>query len=284
MNAEQQLNPTLLSAERAKGMIAQTSFTASEKKLIDRLTKSVSAAAQAYCRRTFALREYDELHHATHRPALALRNPPLRQVQRIAYNPSPALTVRNTAAGTVRATVQVTLEGLKAQRWTAAGPFTETALALAEHTTIGELATSISALSNGWAGTALSPYGDWPSSDLRALQGSFGCKQGPATLQLHGLDLDDYDTDDDAGLVYRNRAFGWGDERGQGPAWPGGRNEYRVIYTAGFAEIPADVQQACAEWIADLFWAGQERPVQVGELLPTGHVRLLLDPYRRHNL
>jgi len=285
MNAEQQLTPTLLSAERAKIMIAQSSFTAREKKLVDHLTRAVSAAAQSYCRRTFSLREYDEIHHGCDQPALSLRNPPIRQVQRVAYWTTPALSIQNTAAGCLRSTAQVALDGLKLQRATSAGIFTEATILLADDINVAEAAAAVTALGNGWVGAAVAPYGDYPTSDLRALQGSFACKSAPALLKLHAYDLDDFETDDDAGLLYRASGAQWGDEPpGSFLAWPGGRNAYRVIYSAGWSEIPQDVQQACAEWVADLFWSGQERPVQVGELLPTSHVRLLLSPYRRHAL
>ena len=76
------------------------------------------------------------------------------------------------------------------------------------------------------------------------------------------------------------RAHFDGDDR-YWPGWLPGVNNYRVIYTAGYATVPEDVQEACAEWVAALFWQSKENPA-VYPGLPTGSVALVLDYYRRH--
>ena len=58
---------------------------------------------------------------------------------------------------------------------------------------------------------------------------------------------------------------------------------YRVRYTAGYATIPSDVQEACAEWVAALFWQTKDNPAVTPEV-PTGNVRFLLVPYRLYPL
>jgi hypothetical protein len=36
--------------------------------------------------------------------------------------------------------------------------------------------------------------------------------------------------------------------------WTPGIDNYRVQYQAGYSTIPNDLQEACAEWAAALFW------------------------------
>ena len=42
--------------------------------------------------------------------------------------------------------------------------------------------------------------------------------------------------------------------------WPVGINNFRVQYTAGYAAVPDDIQEACAEWVATLFWQVSRDP------------------------
>jgi hypothetical protein len=56
--------------------------------------------------------------------------------------------------------------------------------------------------------------------------------------------------------------------RGIGPGWGGGINYWRVIYTAGYATVPEDVQEACAQWVAALFWQSKRDPGLALEQIP----------------
>jgi hypothetical protein len=134
------------------------------------------------------------------------------------------------------------------------------------------------------------PLRPWPSKDLREIQGAFHCAGAYCWLKIHTQELSAWEIDTAAGRLYRPTIAApvdWSADprfRAETFGFGGGRNWWRVIYTAGYNPIPEDVQEACAEWTADLFWSQQERPVMVGELLPTGHVLKLLQPYRRHCL
>src|SRR5262249_61998636 len=62
--------------------------------------------------------------------------------------------------------------------------------------------------------------------------------------------------------------------------WLPGVDNYRVVYTAGYATVPEEVQEACAQWVAHLFWQSKENPA-VHPDSPTSTVAILLDHYRR---
>ncbi len=62
--------------------------------------------------------------------------------------------------------------------------------------------------------------------------------------------------------------------------WTPGIDNYRIQYTAGYTQIPNDVQEACAEWVAALFWQTKSNPV-VYPATPPAHVALILNHYRQ---
>src|SRR5262249_23288055 len=78
--------------------------------------------------------------------------------------------------------------------------------------------------------------------------------------------------------------------------WSPGINNFRVQYTAGYPVIPEAVQEACAEWVA-LLWYRTRRDPGVSSLNsggvsqsfaapdpsnPPAPIQALLAPYRRH--
>jgi len=79
--------------------------------------------------------------------------------------------------------------------------------------------------------------------------------------------------------------------------WPVGVNNFRVQYTAGYSTIPEAVQEACAEWVSQLWWQTQRDPAIAGQSVagsasqrwqnppvlpePPQNVKILLAPYRR---
>jgi hypothetical protein len=62
--------------------------------------------------------------------------------------------------------------------------------------------------------------------------------------------------------------------------WTPGIDNYRVQYQAGYLQIPNDVQEACAEWVAALFWQTKSNPVGY-PVTPPAHVALILNHYRQ---
>jgi hypothetical protein len=170
--------------------------------------------------------------------------------------------------------------------------------------TVATLAAAVTALGNGWVGTASSAYGGWPASDLYAPPlagdgatsgGALNAASVAAPLFLHVGEASDFAWD------YR----GWIDLRTlalSAPAYWNGAFEvegagrlgnYRVQYTAGFTTIPADVQEAACLWVAELYYLAQRDPTAASTLSTAGaaagyvpgvgmpdRVRGMLAPYR----
>ncbi len=176
---------------------------------------------------------------------------PVTSISRVATYPQPALQIQNTdTTSNQRATVAVTSTGLTLVR-VASGVSTTNTLAFSGNATVGLLATAISALANGWTAQVQSPFTNWASADFRPVQGAMTAMGNGATLELYTEDLPTW-VESSAGYT----AYGWRLDADTGiliGTFPQGQQNIRIDYTAGFATIPADVQEACVAYVQDLY-------------------------------
>jgi hypothetical protein len=271
----------LITSDRALCNLNNRATTSDEDATIAALIAAVSSAIENYCWQTFAVVSYDELYPGTHKRELVLRNYPTIEIDRVAYCPLPVLQVTNTSTDNQRATVKVTATGVELTA-VASAVATVNDIAFADRPTLATLATAINALTNGWAATVPNPADDLrASADLRALQGAYQAMNALANLKLHTSELIGYIVDAERGILTRD----------DGLLWEGGLHYWRVIYQAGFSAVPDDVQEACAEWVAQLFWQTKRDPGLASETIPGTDTRvilqsmpastkLLLGPYR----
>ena len=63
-------------------------------------------------------------------------------------------------------------------------------------------------------------------------------------------------------------------------AWQLGKSNYRVEYEAGYEELPGDLVEGAAQWVAALFWQSKDNPAFAPNL-PTRAIKKMLAPYRR---
>jgi hypothetical protein len=278
---------SLITRERAiRNLRSGAATTTTENKLLDSFIVAASDWIEKYCRRTFTARQYDELYDGCGERELYLRQFPVLSVERVAYAPETVLEIENTSGSNQRATVTVTDTGLTLIRVASGTTTTDTSVTFASNATITALKTAINALGNGWSATIPdSDYANWPSADLRP-QGAFNAVEDTAELTIHTSELAAYDLDAARGLLTlpNNQGFG------------GGRNYWRVKYTAGFSSVPEAVQEACAEIAVALFWQAGRDPGLAQEQIPTvvsrtpvlnthglqPHVKKLLAPYRKY--
>jgi len=271
----------LITRARAIYNLDNRATTSNEDTTLDALIAAVSKAIENFCWRSFAIASYDELQPGNNRQELLLRRYPIASVERVAYAPTPVLRVTNTSASNQRATVKVTATGIELIRVPSGVPATSTIL-FSDQVTLSALATAITALGNGWFAEVLeSTHNLRASADLRALQGAFQAKDVSVLLQIHVAELTTFDMDADAGILMREA----------GACWHGGINYWRIVYRSGYSAVPDDVQEACAQWVALLFWQTKRDPGLMSESLPgiTSRtplrampitIKLLLDPYR----
>lgn len=271
----------LITRDRALSNLDNRATTSDENTTLDALIAAVSKAIENYCWRTFAVASFDELQPGNNRRELLLRNYPIASIERVAYAPTPVLRVTNTSGSEQRATVKVTATGLELIR-VASGVATTEAILFSAQPTLSALASAVTALGNGWSAAVLESANDLrASADLRALQGAFPAKDVNALLQMHTSELASFAVDAERGCLARD----------DGTCWHGGLHYWRVLYRAGFGAIPDDVQEACAQWVAVLFWPTKRDPGLASETLPgivtraalrdmPASIRQMLGPYR----
>jgi len=270
--------------------------------LLDTLITAASDAVARWCGRSFHSRAVEEVHDAGGE-VLLLREYPVQAIAWIRDSPQVVLRVVNTAT-TVnqRATVAIASTGLILTR-TASGVVTSsTGVTWATYPTLDQVANAVDALGNGWAGQAVADYALWPSADLylppawgdgTQSGGALNARGQEAGLRMHIRERADF-TWDPRGFVYLASAP-WGE------CSAGVWDTYRVKYTAGYTTIPESVQQACADWVAHLYYrclrdpalqADSSAPVSgtatyrtfVTPDSPPGPVAALLAPYRQRRV
>ncbi len=271
----------LITRARAIYNLNNRATSSDENNTLDALIAAVSKAIENHCWRTFAVTSFDELYPGSQRRELILRNHPLVAVDRVAHDPAAVLRVTNTSATVQRATVKVNSTGVELIR-VASGVATTSTILFADQVTLSALATAVTALGNGWSAAVVeSAFNLLASADLRALQGAFHAKDVTAELKLHTSELSSYLVDADTGCL----------TCADGGCWHGGLHHWRVLYRAGYATVPDDVQEACAQWVATLFWQTKRDPGLASEVIPgtvtrtalrdmPTSVKLLLGPYR----
>ena len=271
----------LITRARAIYNLNNRATTSDENTTLDALLAAVSKAIENYCWRTFANTSYDELYPGSDRRELVLRNYPSISIERVAFGPTPVLRVANTSASNQRATVKVTATGLELIR-VASGVSATSTILFADQVTLTALAAAVTALGNGWSASVGSAADNLrASADLRALQGAFNAKDQEAELKLHTGELSSFLVDAERGCL----------TRADGACWNGGVHYWRVLYRAGYNAVPDDVQEACAQWVAQLFWQTKRDLGMSSESIPgtvsrvalrdmPASVQLLLAPYR----
>ena len=217
--------------------------------------------------------------------------------------------------------MSITATGLQCWRTATGVAYQETLLTWSSYPTLQTLMNAVTALGNGWQGQVVSSatsqfagdYGNWPSADLyvpgsygdalegagvQSSQGNLNARGVWAALLMHTYELQGYQWDARGWLL---RAIPYTDPELLHPEdliWPVGVNNFRIQYTAGYSTVPEAVQEACAEWVAELYWLTQRDPALLHQVPASGsasgwgpiasprarppqHVCALLAPYKR---
>ena len=272
----------LIDLDRARQNIPTSQNT--DEPVISTLITAASRACRKYCRRDFTHTTYDELYSGSGDRRLFLRQFPLISVDSVRYRPVTVLKIINNLANTPQARVAVTSTGLTLTRVTNGVKTTDTSVTFASNVTVGAVIAAVNALGNGWTAMTVG-YDNWPAADLycpNGISGSDGANppsQGALTaagqnaeLKMHTYELAGFQLDVRRGWLLR--AIPYTDPELLHPedlVWPVGINNFRVQYTAGFATVPEDVQEACAELVATYFaQRGRDMTLQA-EAVPGGH-------------
>jgi hypothetical protein len=248
----------LITLARAKQNIQSITDT-SQDALLTTLITAISRGIEKYCRRDFVQTTYDELYNGTGDRRLLLRQYPLISVQSVRYRPVTVLKIINNLANTPQARVAVTNTGLTLT-WVTSGVSNTQTVPFAGNPTIVSLQNAVNAVGSGWSAVGAG-YDQWPSADLRFPQGALTAAGQFAELKLHTYELAGYQIDENRGWLLR--AIPYTDPELLHPEdliWPVGISNFRIQYTAGFATIPEGVQEACAQWVSEVYYQTYRDP------------------------
>ncbi len=276
----------LISVTRARYNLdsQRISLSTNEITTLTSLIAAVSSALERYCRRSFGQASYDEYHHGNGSDGLLLDHYPILQVDRVVGGPRQVLQVQNQDPNVQRATVRRGSSGLTLTRESSGVTASDT-VDFASYRTLAAVQEAIEGLGHGWTATLAPGDALRASVDLRAPQGALEGRGQPAALIMHTQPIRDYWIEAEKGILWRGDPLTLDCELDgpSGRCWSRGIFNYRVVYTAGYSTIPEDVQEACAEWVAQLYWQTRLNPGFAPTHPPLG-VRLLLEPWRRYPL
>ena len=138
--------------------------------------------------------------------------------------------------------------------------------------------------SAGWQALVAPGYELWPTTDLYPpIQGAQNAAGVYCDLRMHADEMTGFQIDALRGYLMRSIVSTDPDfVLPYDPIWPRGLLNFRVQYTAGFATVPEDVQEACAQMVATYFQMDAReiaaKPVAL-DTLPSAPATLLM-PWR----
>jgi hypothetical protein len=264
--------PDLLSLSQVQAALAQA--LPADQSVLPTVVSAASRACQRYCRRWFVAQSLLEIRVPQQNQwdkgepdVIQLQQFPLTAPPRLRGGRTNALQVTNPDTVTNQQAwleitttgdpdISLTNTGLILHR-VASGVQTNNTLTWASYPTVAALAAAINALGGGWQATVESPYGPWPSADLYGSEGTAGAlSTAHAKLDVFSTDISNARVDVASGCVYLPAGdAGQGGGPGNVWQWPGSsdvmmganawRGEVLCAYTAGYATVPEDVQEAC---------------------------------------
>ncbi len=248
----------LITLDRAKEQIPAAPTT--DDTLIASLITACSAVIETDTNRVFAQATFDERHNGTGTPYLYINNPPIQNVVAVRTGQLPAVYILcNDPTNTVQAaTVDVTATGITLT-YLYNNATTTNSFAFADYPTFGTLSAAINALPplpvGQWKATQPQQFAAWQTSDLTNDLGSWSARNLTVSLNVYWYSMPYFRYAADRGEIYSPVGF-----------LPGYEN-YRVQYVGGFATVPEEIQQACAELVQLTYATIRANPLMSSETL-----------------
>ena len=208
--------------------------------LITEFVNRASDIIENVCDRKFMARDFSERYDGDGTDVLILRNYPVNNITRMTIGQLSVMSVRNTSTDAMYATVLVTSTGmtLTIVGGANAGADTET---FAANATIGTMVTAINALGKGWVAQSSSTIYDGYPSDELIENGAQSSLLSWGNHQVSADPVSGYRINNSNGMVSMPSGISCG--------W---QNVF-VVYNAGYATVPDDLEQACLGLVAHLY-------------------------------
>ncbi len=208
--------------------------------LIGLLVSRATNAIQVHCNRDFVVTTYREFYDGDGQNELNLSNFPIISVSMLGVGRQDAFSIQNSSSDAYNAQVSISSTGMQLQ---VQGGDNEddTTLTLADYATLTALFTAITALDKGWIILQTAELVVWAAAELLPTGKGLQCLADYAIPQLPEEPASDFATDTEAGIL---KYFGRFDR---------GFSNIVVRYSAGYASIPADLEQICID-LVKTYW------------------------------
>ena len=242
---------------------------------------------QKFCQRIFISADYREFYSGDGSTDLVLNNYPVTKVQYLSANRRAAFAISNSSTDAYHAMVSVNETELRllVQGGDNAD---DTSLTLASYTNMTTLQAAITALDKGWGMITNSSLAAWSPTELLPVLAGSHCLQDYADVFIPDEPITDFIVDKTSGIIRSNSRF-----------YPGFDN-IAIRYTAGYATIPADLEQICIDIVKIRFdmrdknWLlSSEKIGDYGYVTKAGaanyagmpsHITVRLEPWKSHRL
>ena len=258
--------PDLVDLPTVTAQLAERGMTAAELAAVPQLITTASANMRLFLRRVVTAWTFDELYTVSAPNSdITLRQFPVLGVESVRAGLASVITITNSLAQRAVVTLQSSGDpetspaptGLTLVSWTA-GTKSSQSVTFAANPTLAAVASAVTGLGGGWSATADPTYQLYPSLDLRAVQGSSAAGGRSACVVMHTTDID-FAVDERIGsLSLGANPYQSTSSPRWGPTWDqeysdvdayGGTNGVRVVYTAGWRNVPADITQGVVETV-----------------------------------
>jgi len=250
----------IVTLQDAKRHLNVASTSTADDRLIDACTLQASMIVSKAVGTNVVWQTYLQEQHEGHGgETLMLNNWPVTDVMRVAVGKDDVIRVTYGGSGAL-ATVRVNDSEI-VMRHLVSGAWSDVALPLSDYASVTALAAGVSGVT-GWTGAVTGDFGGWPATDLMPSPAQTATGES-IDLSVPGECETDYEImDADSGMLYS--AYGWSQW-----GWERGRMNIIVDYKAGWRRenIPAPLQAACLEAVAELYRYSRRDPTLQSESL-----------------
>ena len=202
--------------------------------LIGQLVTRSTNAIQVFCNRDFVDKSYREFYDGDGQSELTLHQFPVNSITMLGVGRQDAFGIRNTSSDAYHAQVSISTSDMTLQIQGGTNDGSDT-LTLANYSTLNDLFTAIAALNKNWEVLQTASLLHWSPIELLPTGKGLRAVESYAYPQIPDEPASDFVTDTTAGILKYFGRFSRGFEN------------VVVRYNAGYAEIPADLEQICID-------------------------------------
>lgn len=201
---------------------------------IEAAIDSATKAMENYLWRTIGKTQHDEITNVAQFGRVFLKNFPVATISRFQNGTDEAIKIHNTSGSVSHAIYYLTATALELS-YIESGTNTTVSLTFAGNTTVAAMVDAINGVGHGFVAEVMGDYANYPASDL--VQNRRGSAKALNTIQIWVESDEQFNVNAGPGIIET--------------ATPDGC-QCRIVYTAGFEEIPSDLQRVCGEIVCNM--------------------------------